>query len=90
MSSKNVQNKECITRPPARQWSISRRLTLLYAATTALLLVLAAGYLYWTQVENLQREDNDFLVDKIQDCRRLLQELRTKRASWSMRCKSKL
>jgi two-component system heavy metal sensor histidine kinase CusS len=74
MSSKNVQNKECITRPPARQWSISRRLTLLYAATTALLLVLAAAYLYWTQVENLQREDYDFLVDKIQDCRRLLQE----------------
>ncbi len=74
MSSKNAQNKENATRSTARQWSISRRLTLLYAATTALLLVFATAYLYWTQVENLQREDNDFLVDKIQDCRRLLQE----------------
>jgi two-component system heavy metal sensor histidine kinase CusS len=74
MSSKNVQNKESATRPPVRHWSIARRLTLLYAATTALLLVMAAAYLYWTQVNNLQREDNDFLVNKIQDCRRLLRE----------------
>jgi two-component system, OmpR family, heavy metal sensor histidine kinase CusS len=58
----------------ARHWSILGRLTLLYVVTTAILLMLAVTYLYWTQVNNLKREDNDFLVSKIQDCRRLLQE----------------
>jgi two-component system heavy metal sensor histidine kinase CusS len=74
MSSKNVLNKARPARGPARRWSISRRLTLFYVATTAVLLVLAAAYLYWTQVNNLEREDTDFLVNKIQDCRRVLQE----------------
>lgn len=58
----------------AATWSISRRLTLFYVATTAVVLLLAAAYLYWTQVSNLEREDNDFLITKIQDCRRVLQE----------------
>ena len=58
---------------PARPWSIARRLTLFYVATTAVLLLAAATYLYWTQVTNLQREDTDFLVNKIEDCRRVLQ-----------------
>lgn len=74
MSLKNVQNKETTPLRPGRRWSVARRLTLLYTAMTALLLVLATAYLYWTQVGNLQREDNDFLVDKIQVCRRVLQD----------------
>ena len=56
----------------ARYWSLARRLTWLYTGATALLLVLACAYLYWTQVANLAREDNAFLVNKIRDCRRLL------------------
>lgn len=55
-------------------WSICRRLTLFYVATTAAVLVGAAGYLYWAQVSNLEREDNGFLINKIGDCRRVLQE----------------
>src|SRR6266446_1094857 len=74
MFSKNAQNNDRASRRPAPHWSISRRLTLLYVATTAILLVLAAAYLYWSQVNNLRREDNDFLLNKIQDCRRVLQE----------------
>lgn len=74
MSSKNVQNSANVPPEQARHWSIARRLTVLYVAMTAVLLVLAAAYLYWSQVNNLEREDNDFLVNKIQDCRRLLQE----------------
>lgn len=74
MSSKSVPSEEKSARPAARDWSISRRLTVFYVATTAVLLVLAAAYLYWSQVNNLAREDNDFLVNKIQDCRRVLQE----------------
>ncbi|HWY30575.1 MAG TPA: hypothetical protein VNX46_07480, partial [Candidatus Acidoferrum sp.] len=38
-----------------------------------MLLLLAATYLYWSQVKNLEREDNEFLVNQIQNCRRLLQ-----------------
>ena len=56
----------------ARYWSLARRLTWLYTGATALLLILACAYLYWTQVANLAREDNAFLVNKIRDCRRLL------------------
>jgi two-component system heavy metal sensor histidine kinase CusS len=74
MSSKSVPNEIPPAHGRARYWSISRRLTLFYVATTAVLLVLAATYLYWTQVKNLEREDLDFLVNKIQDCRRVLQE----------------
>ena len=74
MSSNTAPNEPRAGRPPTPQWSIVRRLTVLYMATTAVLLVAAAAYLYWTQVQNLEREDNDFLVNKIQDCRRLLRE----------------
>ncbi len=73
MSSKNIQRDGGAPRPPAGRWSISRRLTLFYVASTFVLLVLAATYLYWSQVANLRREDNDFLVNQIQNCRRLLQ-----------------
>jgi two-component system heavy metal sensor histidine kinase CusS len=71
---KNARNKDSPSRLPAPHWSIARRLTLFYVAATAILLVLAVGYLYWSQVSNLEREDTDFLVNKIQDCRRVLQE----------------
>lgn len=71
-------SRERIEKPGAvhmvRPWSIARRLTLFYVATTAVLLILAATYLYWTQLTNLEREDTDFLVNKIEDCRRVLQE----------------
>jgi two-component system, OmpR family, heavy metal sensor histidine kinase CusS len=74
MSSKTLPIKPKPASAPPRPWSIARRLTLFYVATTAVLLVAAAAYLYWTQVTNLKREDTDFLVNKIEDCRRVLQE----------------
>ncbi len=74
MSSKNAQNEASGSRRQTRHWSLSRRLTALYVAATTILLVLAAAYLYWSQVKNLAREDNDFLANKIQDCRRLLEK----------------
>lgn len=69
MSSKNALN-----RPLFRSWSIARRLTLLYAGSSVLMLVLATTYLYWSLVENLTREDNAFLANEIQECRRLLNQ----------------
>jgi two-component system, OmpR family, heavy metal sensor histidine kinase CusS len=74
MSSKNALNKPRVRRDPFRKWSIARRLTLLYAASSFLMLVLATTYLYWSLVENLEREDNAFLANEIQECRRLLHE----------------
>jgi two-component system heavy metal sensor histidine kinase CusS len=38
------------------------------------MLVLATAYLYWSLVENLKREDNAFLANEIQECRRLMHE----------------
>ena len=71
---KNVRTEGPPASGPAKPWSIARRLTLFYVATTAVVLVTAAAYLYWTQVANLEREDTDFLVNKIEDCRRVLKE----------------
>lgn len=74
MSSKNVQNENVSSRGRVGRWSIARRLTLLYASSSLLMLVLAATYLYWSLVEDVERDDNAFLANKIQECRRLLGE----------------
>src|SRR5436190_21517107 len=55
-------------------WSISRRLTTLYAGSSLLLLVLAAAYLYWSLLEDLRQDDAAFLGNEIQECRALLRE----------------
>ena len=73
-SLKNELHKDRATNRPARQWSITRRLTLLYAAGSLLMLVLATAYLYWVLAENLERDDNAFLANKVQELRRLLDE----------------
>jgi two-component system, OmpR family, heavy metal sensor histidine kinase CusS len=70
MSSKNEQ-AELPVRDP-RRWSISRRLALIYSASSLVMLVLATGYFYWSLVDNLSEDDNAFLANKIQECRRLL------------------
>ncbi|MBM3841346.1 MAG: HAMP domain-containing protein [Verrucomicrobia bacterium] len=59
---------------PIRVWSITRRLTLLYVASTAALLVLAAGFLYWTLTRNLEHTRHALLASKIEVLRRLLRE----------------
>lgn len=58
----------------ARRWSIARRLTLLYGASSFLMLALAAIYLYWSLASNLEREDNAFLTDKVRVLRNLLRD----------------
>jgi two-component system heavy metal sensor histidine kinase CusS len=70
MSSKNAQAEPAPA--PARRWSISRRLALIYSASSLIMLVLATGYFYWSLVQNLSEDDNAFLANKIQECRRLL------------------
>ncbi len=62
--------------PPGRPraWSITRRLTLLYVASTLALLVLSAGFLYWTLKRNLDHTRHGLLASKIEVLRLLLRE----------------
>ncbi|MGH8613125.1 MAG: heavy metal sensor histidine kinase [Gammaproteobacteria bacterium] len=74
MSSKNALDKPRAQRDLFRTWSLARRLTLLYAGSSFLMLLLAAAYLYWSLVDNLELEDSAFLANEIQECRSLLHE----------------
>ncbi len=61
-------------RPATHVWSITRRLTLLYVACTAALLLLSAGFLYWTLKGNLDHTRHGLLASKIEVLRLLLRE----------------
>jgi two-component system heavy metal sensor histidine kinase CusS len=74
MSSKSGTNEAGARRERPGRWSITRRLTLLYASSSLVMLVLAAAYLYWSLVGDVERDDNAFLANKVQECRRLLGE----------------
>lgn len=55
-------------------WSIATRLTIWYAVSAFLLVALATGLLYWVLVSNVDREDDQFLVDTMQIVRALIRE----------------
>ena len=58
---------------PAASWSITVRLAVLFAVSAALLLALSTGFLYWVLTDNLQRADRQFLGDKVEVLRDVLQ-----------------
>lgn len=66
MSSKTVPEQHAGT------WSIAARLSLSYALSTLLLLSLSIGFLYWVLQGNLDREDNQTLIEKAEILRLLL------------------
>ena len=72
MSSKNALNNVRAGPHVLRKWSIARRLTLLYATLSFLMLALATAYLHWSLVKNLEQEDDAFLAHQIEEYRRLL------------------
>jgi len=76
MSSNNVESnpRQTATREKARVWSITQRFTLLYVASTALLLILAAGYLNWALERNMDARDHALIISKAQVLRLLLRE----------------
>jgi hypothetical protein len=76
MSSMNVGPSASggSVRTRTRVWSITLRLTLLYVASTGLLLLLAAGFLYWALQRSLDARDHALLVSKLQVLRLLLRE----------------
>jgi two-component system heavy metal sensor histidine kinase CusS len=51
--------------PNARPLSLATRLSLWYGAWALLLLAAATGFLYWALCNNLDREDDEFLADKV-------------------------
>lgn len=48
-------------------WSITTRLTLLYAISAFAVLVLATGFLYWSFVKNIEAQDTNFLEDEFSE-----------------------
>src|SRR5947209_1783968 len=81
MSSTNApENKgvkssgSAATRAPRRSWSLAARLTAWYTGSAFVLIFLATGFLYWVLFSNLDREDDQYLADKIRILRGLLQE----------------
>lgn len=56
-----------------RPLSLAVRLTLWYAAAAFLLVVVATGFLYLGLVETLDREDDEFLIEKARAVMRVLQ-----------------
>ena len=55
-------------------WSIAARLALWYTGATFVLVAVATGLLYWVLVANVDREDDQFLVDTAQIMRGLIRE----------------
>src|SRR5918994_268914 len=65
------ERTETWTRSP---WSIGARLALWYASATFVLVAVATGLLYWVLIANVDREDDQFLVDTAQIMRALIRE----------------
>jgi two-component system heavy metal sensor histidine kinase CusS len=74
MSSKNAPEQPGpVVIRPARAWSLATRLTAWYAGSAFALVLAATGYLYWTSVTNLDREDDQLLGDRVRALRTVMQ-----------------
>src|SRR4051794_7909431 len=63
MSSKNA---------PDTPWSLATRLTLWYATSSFVLIAASTGFLYWSLIQKLESEDDQFMAEKVQIVRLLL------------------
>jgi two-component system heavy metal sensor histidine kinase CusS len=70
MSWKNAPDPAAVT----PHWSLATRLTAWYTGSAFCLILLATGFLYWVLVTNLDREDDEFLADKVHFLRVLLRD----------------
>src|SRR5438445_13817397 len=73
MSSKDAVEAAPV-RPARRPWSLAARLTVWYAGSAFLLILGATGFLYWALLTNLDREDDEFLADRVRVLRALLRD----------------
>ncbi|ODU23988.1 MAG: hypothetical protein ABS95_02575 [Verrucomicrobia bacterium SCN 57-15] len=60
--------------PGGRPWSITTRLTVLFAASGFTLLLASGVFLYWVLERQLDREDAQFLADKVYVLRAVLRD----------------
>ncbi|KAF0121399.1 MAG: two-component system OmpR family heavy metal sensor histidine kinase CusS, partial [bacterium] len=75
MSSKSVENTMGTSdKSNSPHWSITLRLTILYTLSAFGILVIATVFLYWMLTNNLEKEDNQFLANKIHVLRVILRE----------------
>jgi two-component system heavy metal sensor histidine kinase CusS len=56
------------------RWTLATWLTVWYAGSAFLLILGATGFLYWALAANLDREDDEFLADRVRVLRALLRE----------------
>jgi two-component system, OmpR family, heavy metal sensor histidine kinase CusS len=59
---------------PRKPWSLAGRLTLWYAASSFVLLVAFAGFVYWALILKLEGEDDQFMAEKVEVVRVLLRD----------------
>jgi two-component system heavy metal sensor histidine kinase CusS len=74
MSWKNA-NRSISQAPGAtarRAWSLAARLTVWNAASGFALVLAASGYLYWSSVSNIDREDDQLLGDRVRVLRAVM------------------
>src|SRR3989442_1082360 len=60
--------------PDRKAWTLAARLSAWYAGSAFLLLSVATGFLYWVLLANLEREDDEYLAEKINVVRTLLRD----------------
>ena len=58
----------------ASRWSITKQLAWFYTLATSAMLILALGFLYWVLATTLEREDENFLDNRVHALRIVLQE----------------
>jgi two-component system heavy metal sensor histidine kinase CusS len=68
MSSKNAPDRACTP----RAWSLAARLTAWNASSGFALVLAATGFLYWASVNNLDREDDQLLGDRVRVLRAVM------------------
>lgn len=60
-----MSSKSETERSAWRGWSLAVQLTIFYAGSAFLIVLLATGYLYWAMVRNVDLEDDRTLADKV-------------------------
>lgn len=56
------------------RWSITKQLAWFYTLATSAMLVVASGFLYWILATTMEREDENFLANRVHALRIILQE----------------
>lgn len=75
MSLKNDSHRtETPSAKDDKPWSLALRLTIWYAGSAFVILLVATGILYWALVTTLDRQDDQFLVDEVHILHDLLAE----------------